>query len=44
MKKPHHIRARNFPSAQDEVKAAKPHSPYDAPGSSFVVMLPGVDG
>ncbi|KON79765.1 LOG family protein [Azoarcus sp. PA01] len=35
MKKSHHIRARNFPSAQDEVQAAKPHSPYDAPGSAF---------
>lgn len=35
MKKLHHIRARNFPSAQDEIEAAQPHSPYDAPGSSF---------
>jgi uncharacterized protein (TIGR00730 family) len=30
-----HLRARNFPSAQDEVEAAQPHSPYDGPRSSF---------
>ena len=29
------IRARNFPSAEDEARIAQPHSPYDQPGSSF---------
>ncbi|NLF53509.1 MAG: LOG family protein [Thauera phenolivorans] len=35
MNDPRRLRARNFPSAQDEVEAAQPHSPYDRPGSSF---------
>ena len=29
------LRARNFPSAEDEAKAAQPHGRYDGPGSSF---------
>jgi uncharacterized protein (TIGR00730 family) len=29
------IRARNFPSAGEEVKASQPHSLYDGPGSAF---------
>ncbi|HMU17793.1 MAG TPA: 3-isopropylmalate dehydrogenase, partial [Thauera aminoaromatica] len=29
------LRARNFPSAEDEAKAAQPQGRYDGPGSSF---------
>ncbi|HAY09747.1 MAG TPA: 3-isopropylmalate dehydrogenase [Thauera sp.] len=29
------IRARNFPSAEDEARAVQPHGRYDGPGSAF---------
>ena len=29
------LRARNFPSAEDEARAAQPQGRYDGPGSSF---------
>ena len=35
MKQESPIRARNFPSAKDEVKAVQPHGRYDGPDSSF---------
>ena len=35
MKQEAPIRARNFPSAKDEVKAVQPHGRYDGPDSSF---------
>ncbi|SEF57657.1 TIGR00730 family Rossman fold protein [Thauera chlorobenzoica] len=30
-----HLRARNFPSAEDEARAVQPHGRYDGPGSAF---------
>ena len=37
------IRARNFPSAEDEAKAAQPHGRYDGPGSSFRMAFTDTD-
>ncbi len=37
------IRARNFPSAQDEAKAVQPHGRYDGPGSSFRMAFTDTD-
>ncbi len=37
------IRARNFPSAQDEAKAVQPHGLYDGPGSAFRMAFTDTD-
>jgi uncharacterized protein (TIGR00730 family) len=37
------IRARNFPSAEDEVRAVQPHGRYDGPGSSFRMAFTDTD-
>ena len=37
------IRARNFPSAEDEAKAAQPHGRYDGPCSSFRMAFTDTD-
>ena len=37
------LRARNFPSAEDEAKAAQPHGRYDGPGSSFRMAFTDTD-
>ncbi len=37
------MRARNFPSAEDEAKAAQPHGRYDGPGSSFRMAFTDTD-
>ena len=37
------LRARNFPSAEDEAKAAQPHGRYDGPCSSFRMAFTDTD-
>ncbi|MCM8565094.1 LOG family protein [Thauera linaloolentis] len=37
------IRARNFPSAEDEARAVQPHGRYDGPGSSFRMAFTDTD-
>ncbi|MCV2216986.1 LOG family protein [Thauera sp. Sel9] len=37
------LRARNFPSAEDEARAAQPHGRYDGPGSSFRMAFTDTD-
>ncbi|WP_418647810.1 LOG family protein [Thauera butanivorans] len=37
------LRARNFPSAEDEARAAQPHSRYGGPGGSFRMAFTDTD-